>query len=124
MKQAGSSGYFTNHSLRVSAATRLFESNVDEQLIMDRTGHSSKGVRAYKQTTTKLCEVTSNILNADHINNETASEVTTSKPTASKWITSEPTASGPIDTRKGDKENLSSPVPSGVSSSVTNKWWH
>ena len=46
------------------------------------------------------------------------SEVTTSKPTDSKWITSEPTASGAIDTRKGDKENLSSPVPSGVSPMV------
>ena len=34
MKAAGISGYFTNHSLRASAATRLFEGGVDEQLIM------------------------------------------------------------------------------------------
>ena len=53
MKQAGFSGYFTNHSLRVSAATRLFENGVD---------------------------VTSDILNSDHISAKTISEVT-AKPT-------------------------------------------
>ena len=42
MKAAGISGYYTNHSLRASAATRLFESGVDGQLIMSRTGHSSR----------------------------------------------------------------------------------
>ncbi len=31
----------TNHPLRVSNATRLFQSGVDEQLIMTRTGHRS-----------------------------------------------------------------------------------
>ena len=42
-------GYYTNHSLRVSAATRLFNSGVDGQAIMSVTGHSSTdGVRAYK----------------------------------------------------------------------------
>ena len=62
MKAAGISGYFTNHSLRASAATRLFEGGVDEQLIMSQTGHVSReGVRAYKQTTTKLSEVTSKV---------------------------------------------------------------
>ena len=69
MKAAGVTGYFTNHSLRASAATRLFEGGVDEQLIMSRTGHSSReGVRAYKRTTTKLSEVTSNVLNGEYHN--------------------------------------------------------
>ena len=31
----------SNHSMRVSLATRLFESEVDEQLIMSRTGYSN-----------------------------------------------------------------------------------
>ena len=53
-------GYFTNHSLRASAATRLFDSGVEEQLNMSRTG---QGVRVYKKTTTKLKEITSDILN-------------------------------------------------------------
>ena len=47
---AGISGYKTNYSLRVTAATRLFNSGVEEQLIMSRTGHRSiEGVRTYKR---------------------------------------------------------------------------
>ena len=43
-------GYKTNKSLWVSAATRLFQKDVDEQLIMSVTGHRSiDGVRAYKR---------------------------------------------------------------------------
>ena len=46
-EKAGVNGYYTNHSLRATAATRLFEAGVDEQLIMLRTGHStSSGVRS------------------------------------------------------------------------------
>ena len=46
---AGINGYKTNHSLRVTTATRLFQSGVDEQLIMARTGHRSlDGIRTYK----------------------------------------------------------------------------
>ena len=41
----------SNHSLRATCATRLYQANVDEQIIMERTGHRSvAGVRAYKHT--------------------------------------------------------------------------
>ena len=61
---AGLQGHFTNHSLRATAATRLFEAGVDEQLIMQRTGHSTTaGVRSYKRVGEKLCSVTSDVLN-------------------------------------------------------------
>ena len=44
-------GYKTNHSLRVTAATRLFHEGIDEQLVMERTGQRSiDGVRTYKRT--------------------------------------------------------------------------
>ena len=50
---AGIGGFKTNHSLRVTTATRLFKSGIDEQLIMSRTGHRSvEGVRVYK----RICE--------------------------------------------------------------------
>lgn len=39
--KAGVSGYHTNHSLRATTATRLFNSGIDEQLIMSKTGHRS-----------------------------------------------------------------------------------
>ena len=61
---AGVEGHFTNHSLRATAATRLFEAKVDEQLIMQRTGHSTtSGVRSYKRVGEKLKPVKSDILN-------------------------------------------------------------
>ena len=63
-ESGGIKGYFTNHSLRASAATRLFEAGVDEQLIMERTGHSSTTrVRSYKRVTERLHAVISYVLN-------------------------------------------------------------
>ncbi|ESP01413.1 hypothetical protein LOTGIDRAFT_230691 [Lottia gigantea] len=41
---------FTNHSLRATAATRLYVAGVDEQLIVEKTGHRSSVVRTYKRT--------------------------------------------------------------------------
>ena len=64
MKSAGILGYFTNHSLRATATTRLYDALVDEATIMERTGHrSTDGVRAYKRTSEKLKESSSNVLN-------------------------------------------------------------
>ena len=50
-QNGGIDGYKTNHSLRVTAATRLFHEGIDEQLIKERTGQKSiDGVRTYKRT--------------------------------------------------------------------------
>ena len=49
-KECGIQGYKTNHSLRATAATRLYMSGIDEQLVMERTGHQHRGnsfVQAY-----------------------------------------------------------------------------
>ena len=63
-KKAGIEGYKTNHSLRATAASRLFHEGVDEQLIMERTGHHSlDGVRSYKRTATEQVMEISDILN-------------------------------------------------------------
>jgi hypothetical protein len=53
-KQAGLAGHRTNHSLRATAASRLYDEQVDEQLICEVTGHRSNAVRNYKRTTEKL----------------------------------------------------------------------
>lgn len=75
MKAAGYDGKYTNHSLKVSTATRLYSAGVDEQLIMARTGHSSvTGVRAYKRKVEKLQEITSDVLNAASSNVEKVAE--------------------------------------------------
>ena len=47
---AGLKGFKTNHSLRATAPTRLYEAGVDEQLITEITGHRSNAVRDYKRT--------------------------------------------------------------------------
>ena len=45
--RAGLQGKVTNHSLRATAASRLYESDVDEQLVVETTGHrSTSGVRS------------------------------------------------------------------------------
>lgn len=36
---AGFEGFRSNHSLRASAATRLYDAKVDEQLICEKTGN-------------------------------------------------------------------------------------
>lgn len=49
---AGLVGYFTNHSLRATAATRMYSADLPEQLICEKTGHRSEAVREYKRTST------------------------------------------------------------------------
>ena len=62
-KKAGITGFKTNHSLRVTSATRLFQSGVDEQVIMSHTGHRSvDGVRSYKRISEEQKKAVSGIL--------------------------------------------------------------
>ena len=61
MREAKIDGYFTNHSLRSTCTTRLYDAQLDEASIMQRTGHRS--VNGYKRESEKLCELTSSILN-------------------------------------------------------------
>ena len=49
-KKANLPGYYTNHSLRSSSATRMYHSGIDEQVIQEITGHRSLAVRSYKRT--------------------------------------------------------------------------
>ena len=49
-KKSSAEGFYTNHSLRSSSATRMYQGGVDEQLICEVTGHRSLAVRAYKRT--------------------------------------------------------------------------
>lgn len=63
-EMAGISGYETNHSLRATTATRLYSEGIDEQLVMERTGHRSiEGIRSSKRTSSEQQENISDILN-------------------------------------------------------------
>ena len=63
---AGMEGYYTNHSLCATITTRLYQSGINEQLVMERTDHRSmEGVRSYKRTSDEQREVISDLLNLD-----------------------------------------------------------
>ncbi|CAC5354858.1 unnamed protein product [Mytilus coruscus] len=61
--KAGLKGNFTNHSGKRSCSTSLDKAGLDEQSIMDRTGHRSTAVRAYKTKTNEIEEKVSMALN-------------------------------------------------------------
>ena len=51
MKGASFEGYYSNHSLRKTCATQLYDKGLPEHLIQETTGHrSADGVRCYKHT--------------------------------------------------------------------------
>ena len=62
LSQISISGKITNHSLCASAATHLYQQDIDKQLIMEHTGHRSNAVRSSKRTSNgQMCDI-SNIL--------------------------------------------------------------
>ena len=64
-KLAGIKRYYTNHSLQAAINSRLYKCRVDEQLVMEHTGHRShEGVRSYKRLISdEQRETLSNLLN-------------------------------------------------------------
>ena len=50
LKDAGLDGFFTNHSLRRTCATRLFQGGQDVKIVKEITGHISDVVHKYQQT--------------------------------------------------------------------------
>ena len=61
-KTAKLPGFYSNHSLHSTSATRMYKNNIDEQLIMEITGHRSNAVRSYKKTLDYQRKVASNCL--------------------------------------------------------------
>ena len=64
MKSANLNGYFTNHSLRRTSATCLFQAGVDKKkIVREITGHVSDALDKYEITSKKQKEHVSKILN-------------------------------------------------------------
>ena len=59
-KKAGFPGFYSNHSLCSICATNLYQTDVDEQLIQEITGHRSLAVCSYKRTCDKQHKMASN----------------------------------------------------------------
>ena len=61
-EKAGIEGRVTNHSCRATAASRMYNENLYEQLICEVTGHRSNAVRGYKRTSSDQLKNISNVL--------------------------------------------------------------
>ena len=57
----------TAHCLRVTCASRLFQSGVDEKLTRDRTGHVSNALFKCDKASADQAKHVSNILSADRV---------------------------------------------------------
>jgi hypothetical protein len=63
--KAGLSTVYSNHSLRAFGASNLFQQNVPEKLIQERTGHRSvEALRKYARTSEEQKEEASALMNA------------------------------------------------------------
>ena len=49
-KTAKLPGFYSNHSLRSTACTKMYQSDISEQVIQEISGHRSVAVRSYKRT--------------------------------------------------------------------------
>ena len=58
-------GYYTNHRLRSSSATRMYHNGVDEQLIQEVTGYRSNAVHSYKHSSDMQRKLASNIISGN-----------------------------------------------------------
>lgn len=62
-REAEISGKFTNHSLRAYGASTMFQANVPEKLIQQRTGHRSlEALRQYERTSESQLVDVSNVM--------------------------------------------------------------
>ena len=64
-QDAGLPGHYTNHSLRSMAATKMYQMDLDEQLIMEVMGHCSMAVQSYKRTLQKQHKAASKCIFSD-----------------------------------------------------------
>ena len=62
LKSANLDGYFTNHSLRRTSATQLFQGGIDGKIVKEVTGHVSDAVNKYQIMSNVQCEQVSNVL--------------------------------------------------------------
>ena len=70
MKEAKIEGFFTNHSLRRSGGTRLFNAGIDRKLVKEATGHRSDAVDAYQVTSDEQRSVMSKVIACPTVENQ------------------------------------------------------
>ena len=69
-KIAGIDGNFSNHSLCATSASRMYQSEIPEQVIKEITGHHSECVKVYKRTSDEIREKASSTISSGKLPNE------------------------------------------------------
>ena len=65
-QEAGIEGHKTNHSLRATGASEVFEASAPEKIIKEETGHRSlEALRVYEHTSTEQEQAVSAVLSAE-----------------------------------------------------------
>ena len=67
LKDAKLDGFFTNHSLRRSGTTRLFQAGIDRKIIKEFTGHVSDAVDQYQITSDDQRRQVSAVIAGDNV---------------------------------------------------------
>ena len=84
-KESSLSVHYTNHSLRATAITRMYEHSVTEKMISDKSGHRSiKRLRAYQHTSVAEEKAAGNSINAELVNIPVVAKPQTSSDHLSK----------------------------------------
>ena len=72
-KEAGIEGNITNHSLRATSATQMYDKGVPEKIIQERTGHCSlEALWTYERTNEHQYQAVSAILSAPSSSSNTS----------------------------------------------------
>ena len=75
LKSANLDGFFTNHSLRHSGTSRLFQSGIDKKIIKEYTGHHSNALHAYETNSNEQRKELSNVISGElHVDKKQKSE--------------------------------------------------
>ena len=71
-EKAGLETHYTNHSLRATAITRMFNSGIPEKVIAENSGHrSTKALRCYERTSQEQQQTATRVINCPSNTNAT-----------------------------------------------------
>ncbi|CAC5423224.1 unnamed protein product [Mytilus coruscus] len=110
MGKAGIDAFYTNHSLRATTATRLFNANIPEQLIREQIGHRSNALWSYSRSSEPQKRKVSEIL---QLNEDSCTSI---GPTVSKQAT---TSSSPTAAKQAT--NINVPIVSNPATTINAK---
>ena len=91
-EEGGLDGNFTNHSGKRTCATALYQAGVEEQEIMNRTGHRSiESVRQYKRSSDEMLKEISSVLEPKRVKTEASAIPVSVDPPATPVSVDPPT---------------------------------